>query len=140
MRSREELQRAIETLENDIMSMMPSRASNQPEIIAINLATDALRSELSRLDETQETTEMLLRQYAFSDDPMTQDAMELKNMLRLAAEKALGIPLDELEALRKAWEEGRVIIMPKCPKCGLVNAHGNHRDCHKCGAALKEET
>jgi len=47
------------------------------------------------------------------------------------------IPLDRLEEICKAYKEDRILILPKCPKCGLVNAWGiGKRNCDRCGANL----
>jgi hypothetical protein len=47
------------------------------------------------------------------------------------------IPLDRLEEICKAEKEDRILILPKCPKCGLVNAWGYCKKyCDRCGANL----
>jgi hypothetical protein len=50
------------------------------------------------------------------------------------------IPLDRLEEICKADKEDRILILPKCPKCGLVNAWGYCKKyCDRCGALLYEQ-
>ena len=47
--------------------------------------------------------------------------------------------LSRLAEYEAAEREGRLIKLPKCPKCGLINAAGYHRECHRCGALLRAE-
>lgn len=46
------------------------------------------------------------------------------------------LSIKELRELVQAKKENRIILMKKCPICGLVNAPHYRKDCDRCGAML----
>lgn len=54
-------------------------------------------------------------------------------------EKEWEISPERFTEIMDAEKYGGLIIMRKCPKCGLVNAPHGRNDCDRCGAALAEK-
>jgi len=75
---------------------------------------------------------------AYEDSELTPEQVAtLKAENEMLKSLTSDIPLERLEEICKAEKENRLITLPKCPQCGLVNAWSiGKKYCDRCGANL----
>ncbi len=99
-----------------------------------------------QVESLKAENERLKMDCAACQDSLINAEMNLEQVVALKEEnerlKAIisNIPFDRLEEICKAEKEDRIIILPKCPNCGLVNSWVvGKRNCDRCGALLYEQ-